>query len=179
MSYSEERCLEFASFGAEHAAMALAKMCGGEPREEPPRCRGIELSRLVDSVDDPEDWSVVIFVDLSGALTGKAGLLLSRPVVDEILLRLAGSDPLGEIDERGRSALSETGNIALSAVANALGELQAGIVMPTVPRLCMNVRWALGPGQLQAPPGTDRAYVAETALEGQPLNVSLLLLLGA
>ena len=179
MSYSAERCLEFASFGAEHAAMALAKMCGGEPREEPPRCRGIDLSRLVDSVDDPEDWSVVIFVDLTGALTGKAGLLLSRPVVDEILLRLAGSDPLGEIDERGRSALSETGNIALSAVANALGELQAGIVMPTVPRLCMNVRWALGPGQLQAPPGTDRAYVAETALEGQPLKVSLLLLLGA
>ena len=179
MSYSEERCLEFASFGAEHAAMALAKMCGGEPREEPPRCRGIDLSRLVDSVDDPEDWSVVIFVDLTGALTGKAGLLLSRPVVDEILLRLAGSDPLREIDERGRSALSETGNIALSAVANALGELQAGIVMPTVPRLCMNVRWALGPGQLQAPPGTDRAYVAETALEGQPLKVSLLLLLGA
>ncbi len=130
MSYSEERCLEFASFGAEHAAMALAKMCGGEPREEPPRCRGIDLSRLVDSVDDPEDWSVVIFVDLTGALTGKAGLLLSRPVVDEILLRLAGSDPLREIDERGRSALSETGNIALSAVANALGELQAGIVMP-------------------------------------------------
>ncbi len=179
MSYSAERCLEFASFGAEHAAMALAKMCGGEPREEPPRCRGIDLSRLVDSVDDPEDWSVVIFVDLTGALTGKAGLLLSRPVVDEILLRLAGSDPLREIDERGRSALSETGNIALSAVANALGELQAGIVMPTVPRLCMNVRWALGPGQLQAPPGTDRAYVAETALEGQPLKVSLLLLLGA
>ncbi len=179
MSYSAERCLEFASFGAEHAAMALAKMCGGEPREEPPRCRGIDLSRLVDSVGDPEDWSVVIFVDLSGALTGKAGLLLSRPVVDEILLRLAGSDPLREIDERGRSALSETGNIALSAVANALGELQAGIVMPTVPRMCMNVRWALEPDRLRAPPGTDRAYVAETALEGQPLKVSLLLLLGA
>ena len=179
MSYSEERCLEFASFGAEHAAMALAKMCGGEPREEPPRCRGIDLSRLVDSVDDPEDWSVVIFVDLTGALTGKAGLLLSRPVVDEILLRLAGSDPLREIDERGRSALSETGNIALSAVANALGELQAGIVMPTVPRMCMNVRWALEPDRLRAPPGTDRAYFAETALEGQPLKLRLLLLLGA
>jgi chemotaxis protein CheY-P-specific phosphatase CheC len=179
MSYSEERCLEFARFGAEHAAMALAKMCGGEPREEPPRCWGIELSRLADSIDEPEDWSVVIFVDLTGALTGKAGLLLSRPVVDEILLRLAGSDPLQELDERGRSALSETGNIALSAVANALGELQAGIVMPTVPRLCMNVRWALGPDQLRAPPGTERAYVAETALEGQLLKVSLLLLLGA
>ncbi len=32
MSYSEERCLEFARFGAKHAGMALAKMCGGELR---------------------------------------------------------------------------------------------------------------------------------------------------
>lgn len=176
MSYSEERCLEFASIGAHQAAMALAKMCGSAPREEPPRCWWVEVSGLMESGQDIQDGGAVIFVDLTGAVTGQAGLLLSRAVVDEILLRLVGSDPLAAIDERGRSALSETGNIALSAVASALGELQAGIVMPTVPRLCLDVSQLLELGQLRPPSSTARVYVAETTLEDHRLKLRLLLI---
>ena len=176
MSYSEDRCREFVRVGADQAALALAKMWGGVPREEPPQCWWIDVSGLPDSVEDAEDWGAVILVDLTGAVTGQAGLLLSRAVVDEILLRLGGSDPMEEIDGRGRSALAETGNIALSAVASALGELEAGIVMPTVPRLCTDVSQALELDQLQPPSSAARVYVAETALEDRPLKLRLLLI---
>ncbi len=178
MSYSEDRCREFASTGANYAAMALAKMWGGAPCEEPPRCWDTDVAGLAESIEDAEDWGAAILVDLTGALTGQAGLLLSRPVVDEILLRLVGADPLAEIDERGRSALSETGNIALSAVASALGELQAGIVMPTVPRLFMDVSQALALDERRTPSGNARVYLAETALEDRPLKLRLLLIPG-
>ena len=164
MSHSEDRCREFASVGAGHAATALAKLLGGTAITEPPRCWRVRVAELPDNIDDPKDWAAVIFVSMSGAVTGQAGLLLSSAIVDEILLRLVGMDPLGEIDERGRSALSETGNIALSAVAGALGEMQRGIVMPTVPLLRLDVPQALvledsRPGHGQLP-----AYIAETVL---------------
>ncbi len=176
MSYSEDRCREFASIGAGHAATALAKLFGCTVMMEPPRCWRVKVAELSDNIDDPENWAAVIFVSLSGAVVGRAGLLLSRAVVDEILLRLVGMDPLGQIDERARSALTETGNIALSAVAGALGEMQRGIVMPTVPLLRLDVPQALvledsRPGHGQLP-----AYIAETVLteRGGPLRIRVI-----
>jgi len=164
VSYSEDRCREFASIGAGHAATALAKLFGSTLLMQPPRCWKADVAELPDNLDDHDDWAVAIFVELTGAVSGQAGLLLSRAVVDEVVLRLVGSDPMDEIDERGRSALAETGNIALSAVASALGELQGGIVMPTVPRLRMDVARALLLEELQMPTGNVPAYLAETML---------------
>lgn len=176
MSFSEDRCREFASVGAGHAATALAKLFGRTVLMEPPRCWKVPVAELPDNIDDPEDWAAIIFTQMTGVLSGQAALLLSRAVVDEILLRLVGADPLAEIDARGLSALSETGNVALSAVAGALGEMQGGIVMPTVPRLRLDVTRALVLEELR--PGMRRlpAYLAETVLAERdgPLRLRLL-----
>jgi len=155
---------EYASIGAGHAASVLARLFDCTVLMQPPRCYQIETGHLPESMVYQQEWKAAIFTDFSGALSGQAGIMISESVVLEIVSRLLGEDPGGEISPRGRSALQEVGNIALSAAAGALGDLRGGIVWPSVPRLGFSLTEALRLAKLG--PGGDLlpAFLAETEL---------------
>jgi chemotaxis protein CheC len=161
---TEDRYCELASIGAGHAASSLAKLFDCTVLMEPSRCFRMDVGHLPESMLYQQEWTAAIFVDLSGAVSGQAGLVLSEAVMNQIIERLANEDPRCGITERGRSALKELGNIALSAAAGALGDMLGGIVVPSVPRLGFEMCEALlldeiGPAMEQRP-----AFLAETQL---------------
>jgi chemotaxis protein CheC len=164
VSKPEDRHAEFASLGAGHAATALAGLFDSTVLMEPSQCFRIQVGHLPESMVYQQEWNAAIFTDLWGAVTGQAGLMLSEAMVHQIIRRLTGEDPRAGITERGRSALEEMGNIALSAAAGAFGDMEGGIVIPSIPRLGFNLCEALlieelGPGSEQQP-----AFLAESQL---------------
>ena len=164
MSDTQDRYAEFASIGAGRAATALAKIFDCTVLLEPPRCYRLEVGHLPEAMVYDEQWTTAIFADLEGSACGQAGILLSDAVVHGVVRRLVREEPGDRLSERALSALSELGNIVLSAAAGAIGDLVGGIVMPSLPRLGFEMSEALllerlGPGAEQSP-----AYLAETEL---------------
>ena len=173
MSRPEDRYAEFASVGAGRAATALANIFDCMVMLEPPRCFRLEIGHLPEAMVYDEDWTTAIFTDFEGSVCGQAGILLSDPVVHGVVRRLVGEDSGKGLSKRALSALSELGNIVLSAAAGAIGDLVGGIVMPSLPRLGFDMSETLLLENLE--PGEDQnpAYLAETELieRGGPLRI--------
>jgi chemotaxis protein CheY-P-specific phosphatase CheC len=160
----EDRLREVTSIAAAHAATALAKLFDCVVMIDPPSCRRVGLRELASVWIPPEQWVAGVFADLSGAARGLIGLVLSRDMVERVLERLYGDDAPMEFDDRARSALCEIGNIAVSAAAGAIGELEGGIVLPGVPRLGYDMASAVLLEALHTELERLPVYVAETDL---------------
>ncbi len=161
---AKDRAREFASIGGGHAANALAKLLECTVMMDPPRCWPVEVPDLSSSFTPRRDWGVSVFVDIVGATTGQAGIVLTSGAVEEVLTRLMGDDHVGDLDERACSALSEVGNIALSAAASAFGDLVGGVVVPSVPRLGFDMDESFQMEGLRRALHPEPAYLAETEL---------------
>ena len=135
MRPAQDPLCEAASIGAAHAASALARLFDRLVPVEPPHCQKLWLSELAENVFQPDEWIAGVFADLSGRVNGEAAILLSRDVFEEAVAQILGVTPPPPFDERAHSALGEIGNIVLSAAAGAFGELEGGVVLPSVPRV--------------------------------------------
>jgi chemotaxis protein CheC len=164
VSSPEERLQEYASISAGHAANALAGLLDQVVLMDPPSCRWLKLADIAASVFQPEEWIAAVFADLSGPTRGQLGLLLERQVAGEVLRRMVGSKPGGELDAAQASALAELGNITLSAAAGALGALYQGVVMPSIPRIGYDMAGALLVEALHERIAQLPAYLMEAAL---------------
>lgn len=163
MTPAEERLREVTALGAAHGAAALAKLFDRVVAIDPPRCRMVGVAELAQSVFEPEEWVAGVFVHVSGSVRGRMGLVLSRDVLREILEHLEIADT-GEFDDRVRSVVAELGNIAVSAAAGALGELEGGVAMPSVPFVGYDMAGALLVEALHPSLYRRPAFVAETDL---------------
>jgi chemotaxis protein CheC len=159
----EDRLREVTSIGAAHAASALAKLFDRVVMIEPPRCRKLDVADIASAIFRPEEWVAGVFVEVTGAVRGRMGILLSQDVVEDVLERL-GVGLADGLDERARSALGELGNIATSAAVTAMAELEGGIVLPSTPWVGYDTAGALLIEALH--PYLERlpAYLAETEL---------------
>jgi chemotaxis protein CheY-P-specific phosphatase CheC len=164
MSTAEDRLREVTSIAAAHAATALAKLFDCVVLIDPPRSRRVGLRELASVWVPPEQWVAGVFADLEGRVRGTVGLVLSRDMVDRVLERLYGDDAPTEFDARARSALAEIGNIAVSAAAGAMGELEGGVVLPGVPRVGYDMASAVLLEALHTELDRLPVYVAETDL---------------
>jgi chemotaxis protein CheY-P-specific phosphatase CheC len=164
MSGDEDRLREVTSIAAAHAATALAKLFDCVVMIDPPRSRRVGLADLASVWVPPEQWVAGVFADLSGRVSGTVGLVLSRDMVERVLERLYGEDAPTDFDARARSALAEIGNIAVSAAAGAIGELEGGLVLPGVPRVGYDMASAVLLEALHAELDRLPVYLAETDL---------------
>jgi chemotaxis protein CheC len=139
----EDRLREVTSIAAAHAANALAKLFDCVVLIDPPRCRQIGLADLPTCAFEPDAWVAGVFTDLSGKVSGELGIVLEQRVVWRVMELLFGDDAPTEFDARARSALAEVGNIAVSAAAGAIGDLEGGVVIPSVPRVGYDMAGAL------------------------------------
>lgn len=137
---------------AVHAAGAVARLANLPEPKLVPDHEDVATDGLIDALFYG-GAGLLVCADLSGAVTGCAGIGLPAEAAGVLLRHLLGRETGGELDARARSALSEAGNIAISAAAGALGHLAGGVVVPSVPQLSSGVPRAthLGHG--------DRAYL--------------------
>ncbi len=137
---------------AVHAAGAVARLANLPEPKLVPEHEDVPTDRLVDALfhGDP---GLLVAAELSGAVTGWAGIGLPGEATAALLRHLLGRETGAELDRQARSALSEAGNIAISAAAGALGHLAGGVVVPSVPKLSNALPRARHPGH------GERAYL--------------------
>lgn len=132
---SQDRLLEYAQTGARAAAFALARLLGAEVVKQGVACEKLELSALPELLFPGGAGAIGVFVDLVGPVPGEVGIGLLRPSADALVRALVDETDAASFDTRAQSALSEVGNIVLSAAAGAMADLAGGVVIPSVPRL--------------------------------------------
>ncbi len=136
MITAEDRLAEMTNISAGHVAAVLGRLLDRVLLMDPPDCRRIPDDASPLDLFAVEERGAVIYADLVGVCPGQAALVLPADVIDEVVERLTGKKlEDDDLDDRARSALCEMGNIAISAAANALGELEGGVVIPSLPRL--------------------------------------------
>jgi chemotaxis protein CheC len=169
---AEDRLRDVTTLGAAHAASAVAKLLDLVDPSEPPRCCRVNVADLAESVFEPEELVAGVFVDVTGSVRGRMGLVLSRDVLREVLERFAIPET-GEFDARVQSVVGELGNIAVSAGAGALGELEGGVAIPSVPWVGYDMAGALLLEAFHPSLYRSAAYVAETEFGGGERSLRL------
>jgi chemotaxis protein CheC len=130
---------EVANIGCGHAATALSRLVGG-------RTVRIDVPRVV--VTGPHDTrevaeddglpAVCVFLGLEGDIRGRMVLLWSEhdaQALVGLLLRQAAPPGGSLLEEPGRSALEEAGNIVASSCLSAVATLTRLRVLPSTPSL--------------------------------------------
>lgn len=118
---------------AVHAAGAVARLANLPEPKLVPEHDDVATDGLLDALFGG-GTGLLVSAELSGVVTGSAGIGLPDEAADVLLRHLLRRET-GRIDAQARSALSEAGNIAVSAAAGALGHLAGGVVVPSVPEL--------------------------------------------
>jgi chemotaxis protein CheC len=134
VSPDADRLAEIANVCAGHAATKLALLLDATLLFEPPRVRVLAAGEPLASLFPRAERVAAVFADLDGALPARAALLLSATAIDEVIARVAGKSPDEASVASTLAVLSEVGNIAVSAAANALAELLDCRSLPSVPR---------------------------------------------
>lgn len=134
---------ELSSIGAGHAATSLCKLLGRRkvslqvPRVEAPAFA--EAAELLGGAELPVAG---ISLAVDGAFSGD--VLLVFPIGDaEALAALVTGRERAPLDDLGRSALKEVGNIIASSYLNALAQLLGGRLMPSVPAMAEDMAGAV------------------------------------
>ena len=131
MSPDRDKLAELANICAGHAAGALALLLDAVLLTEVPELRDLPAGRPLSALFPRDQRVAGIFADLRGAYPAKAALLLSAGAVEDVIERVAGKEA-SEVS--AIAVLSELGNIAVSAAANALAQMLGGTSLPSVPR---------------------------------------------
>lgn len=123
----EDALREVGRMGAQHAATALSKMIGQTVKAKLLAARMTSLDDLPKLVGDRETLVSGIYLPVTGDISGS--LLMAFPqkssfiLVDALFKKKLGTTK--ELDEMGKSALSEAGNIlagnCLTALSHVLG----------------------------------------------------------
>jgi chemotaxis protein CheC len=126
-----DKLAELANICAGHAASTLAVLLDTTLLTEVPELRDLPAGRPLSALFPRDQRVAGIFADLRGAFPAKAALLLSAGAVEDVVQRVAGKEA-SEVSSL--AVLSELGNIAVSAAANALAQMLGETSLPSVPR---------------------------------------------
>jgi chemotaxis protein CheY-P-specific phosphatase CheC len=151
---------------AVRAAETLGQLLDAELSAAPPRSWILPDGRLPAELFSGHERVTAVLAELEGAASGPAGLILRRDLLQWMLRRLTGDGNVKTLSERALSALCEVGNIAVSAAANALGEVVGGVVLPSVPRLGFEKAAAGTLEEVCGEVGSRCAYLVELTLQG-------------
>lgn len=147
--------------GATHASEALSKWFGRDVRIETDGFARIPLARISNLMGDPEDVVVAIHTRIEGAITGHVLLAFPERVAFALIDLLLGQPPgtTDTVDEMGRSAIQETGNIVSSAFVNSLTTAMAVRAAPGVPEFQYDMA-----GAIMEPLVVEQLAVSDSAL---------------
>lgn len=161
---------EISNIGAGNAATALAQMLSTKIDMNVPRVRVLPFSEVADLMGGAEIHVVGIYLSVSGS--APSSILFILPVekacllVDMLLNRTAGQTLTEGLNDMGKSAMMELGNIISAAFLNAVSMFTKLTFIPSVPALATDMAGAILNGVLaQLGEIADYVLVLETEFQ--------------
>lgn len=134
---------ELANIGTGHATTALSQMLSGRLFQlVVPDAKMLPFTEAAEYVGGLEQVVVGIFVVISGDVEGYMAFLMPLDSA-QVLLKLLIGEEIDEIDEMGRSALQEIGNIMVTSYLNALSKMTDLLMAPSVPGVAIDMAGAV------------------------------------
>jgi chemotaxis protein CheC len=166
---------EVASIGSGNALTALAAMTDETFGMSVPIVGAKPLASISTMLGDPESLSVAVYMPVIGDIKGHAVFLFDQTSACELAGLVLGHSG-GERrlpDEMECSALTEIGNILVSAFLNATSEMTGLSLRPTPPGIAIDMKGAILESILAAANTRgDQALTITTCLSGasQPVE---------
>jgi len=161
---------EISNIGAGNAATALAQMLSTKIDMNVPRVRVLPFSEVADLMGGAEIHVVGIYLSVSGS--APSSILFILPIekacllVDMLLNRTAGQTLTEGLNDMGKSAMMELGNIISAAFLNAVSMFTKLTFIPSVPALATDMAGAILNGVLaQLGEIADYVLVLETEFQ--------------
>ena len=136
---------EIGSIGTGNAATSLSQSLGKAVRITLPEVRIMEYNEAIEWIGGPETVTAGVLVKMGGQLNGIMLSVQQLDFVNMVLDSMLGTSitDYSELDEMGRSALIEIGNIMISTFINALSGLADISVDLTVPAFALDMQGAI------------------------------------
>ena len=136
---------EIGSIGTGNAATALSTLLKREVRITLPEVRIMGYNEAIEWIGGPEAVTAGVLVRMGGQMNGIMLSVQQLEFVNLVLESMVGTRISGyeELDEMGRSALVEVGNITISTFINALSGLSGISLELTVPAFAVDMQGAI------------------------------------
>ena len=136
---------EIGSIGTGNAATALSTLLKREVRITLPEVRIMGYNEAIEWIGGPEAVTAGVLVRMSGQMNGIMLSVQQLEFVNLVLESMVGTKISGyeELDDMGRSALLEVGNITISTFINALSGLSDISLELTVPAFAVDMQGAI------------------------------------
>ena len=136
---------EIGSIGTGNAATALSTLLKREVRITLPEVRIMGYNEAIEWIGGPEAVTAGVLVRMSGQMNGIMLSVQQLEFVNLVLESMVGTKNSGyeELDDMGRSALVEVGNITISTFINALSGLSDISLELTVPAFAVDMQGAI------------------------------------
>jgi chemotaxis protein CheC len=160
---------ELGNIGMGHAATALSQLMGRSVHLRVPQVSVADLDEVPALLGGAEQVVAGIILQMRGGARGNILLIFPEASVGRLVGDLLGPDTVDPLeDPLGCSTLREIGNILASAYLSALGALLRMPLIPSVPRLALDMAGAVIDAVLiELGESGDQALVLETEFFGE------------
>jgi chemotaxis protein CheC len=134
---------EVGNIGSGNAAVALSTMVDKKVLLSVPRASLVPLVKVSDLVGGAETPVVGIYLHISGDASGSMLLLLAETSANELAHLMVSENSEGDLTTVEQSALQETGSILAGSYLNALSQMTAILLRPSVPGFAMDMAGAI------------------------------------
>lgn len=169
---------ELANIGTGHATTALSQMLNGRLFQlVVPDAQMLPFTEAADYMGGLEQVVVGIFVVISGDVKGHMACV--HPLDSAlVLIRLLTGETKTQIDELGRSALQEMGNIMVTSFLNALSKMADLLLVPSVPGVAIDMAGAVWESILAGAEVAEEVTVIRTrfSTEGESIEGHIIFL---
>jgi len=159
---------DLVSLGTRHAMAGLSEMLGQEIAVSSFALKRTPVAELANVVGGAEVDAVGIYLTVTGAANGHLMLIYEPRIAYAFVDLLMGQPPdtTQELDEMGRSALGEMGNIIGAFFLNAIADATGLELMPSPPAVMTDMAGALlDVVTAEILLRQDDTYVAETTFK--------------
>lgn len=142
---SRDILMEVGNIGTGNAVTSLSTMTGYTFDVDLPNIRIVKYQDVPNLVGGVESLQTGVLLDISGELSGMFMFLLDENFSKSLVKVLLGEEPenLKQLDDMGRSAICEMGNVVCCSYINAISALTGMEIRVSVPDLCSDMAGAI------------------------------------
>lgn len=136
---------EIGNIGAGNAATSLSQMLNSEINMSVPKVRILDISDAATALGGPENPVIGILAKISGEIEGLMMFIVGQSFAGAVLESLLGEKQVSyaALTEMQLSAISEIGNIMISAYLGSISTLSQMSIKSSVPAIAVDMAGAL------------------------------------
>ncbi|MDU7337011.1 MAG: chemotaxis protein CheC [Clostridium sp.] len=136
---------EIGNIGAGNAATSLSQMLNAEVNMSVPKVRILDISDAATALGGPENPVIGILAKISGDIEGLMMFIVGQSFAGSVLEALLGEKQVSyaALTEMQLSAISEIGNIMISAYLGSISTLSQMVIKSSVPAIAVDMAGAL------------------------------------